>query len=91
MCHGDMITVEDLPRPIQGRSESLYPDISASENSLPVTLADQRKEVKRRKEQTEKIEMQRLLAAADGNVTAAAAAMGISRTAFYRKLKKYSV
>lgn len=91
MCHGDMITVEDLPRPIQGRSESLYPDISAAENSMPVTLADQRKEVKRRKEQKEKIEMQRLLAAADGNVTAAAAAMGISRTAFYRKLKKYSV
>lgn len=91
MCHGDTLTVEDLPKHIQGRREYLYQAAPLDENDAPLTLADQRKEGKRRKEEAEKIEMQRLLAMSDGNVTAAASAMGISRTAFYRKLKKYSV
>lgn len=91
MCHGDVITVEDLPKNIQGQREYLYSAATPGEDAVALTLADQRKEGRRRKEEAERIEIQRLLAASDGNVTAAAAAMGISRTAFYRKLKKYSV
>ena len=92
MCRGDVIAVEDLPNHIQGRTSYLFsPGQEAMPGPPQTTLADQRKADKRRGEEEERQRIQALLREYDNNVTRAAAAMGISRTAFYRKLKKYSV
>lgn len=91
MCRGDVISAEDLPNHVQGRTEYQYSVMEAVEGVTQITLADKRKEEKQWKEADEKVKILRLLKENDGNVTKAAAALGVSRTAFYRKLKKYSV
>lgn len=80
----DELGVNDLPGEIRGncRSESVEasPNREADDNRRPMTLEEMERQL-----------IETSLANCDGNKKKAADMMGISRSSFYEKLKKYGV
>ena len=91
---GDVIQVEDLPeRVIRGR-----PSLSDEEGPAPLTLvttpqqpADSSGRLKAELEVQERAVILRALAAHGGDKRAAAKALGLPRSTFYRKLKELGI
>ncbi len=84
-------SIELLPNYFFTNLKKSAPPANTEGENKPITMMEQHKQIKKDKIETEKALLFNMLERCDNNISKTAKEMGISRTAVYRRLKKYRI